>query len=72
MKHTKKIADQTTVVSLLEMPTGGASDMALKKNVIEIATALEHILALRPVTWQWKSGANVHELLRGFLALEVE
>lgn len=71
MGHAKKISDTTNIVSLLEMPNGGASDLLLKKNVSEVTAALERILALRPVTWQWRDD-RTHELQHGFIAQDVE
>ncbi len=52
------------------MPNGGASDANLKVNVVEVETALERVLALRPVTWSWKDDTNEREY--GFIAQEVE
>lgn len=72
MSQSEKISDKTTVVSLLEMPNGGASDITLKKNTTEITTALKSVTALRPVTWHWKTDHDDQELQYGFIAQEVE
>lgn len=61
-----------TVVHLMEMPNGGASDASLKKEVTDVESALERILALRPVTWYWKSDIDNEELEHGFIAQELE
>lgn len=73
---SKKVASsspaQHKVIYLQEMPTGGGSDIALKDNISDLPAALTKILALRPVTWQWKdktvSGRNEY----GFIAQETE
>lgn len=70
MKLPEERAEQTSVVQLMEMPNGG-SDIELKKNVVEISTALERVLKLRPVTWNWKAGRDT-KLRYGFIAQEVE
>lgn len=70
MKLSGKRADQTSVVLLMEMSNGG-SDLALKKNVVEISTELEQVLKLRPVTWNWRAGSDT-KLRYGFIAQEVE
>ena len=56
----------------MEMPNGGASDMTLKKDMIEISAALDRVLALRPVTWHWKKDHDDPRLQHGFIAQEVE
>lgn len=56
----------------MEMPNGGASDITLKKNTSEITSALNSVLALRPVTWHWKTDVRDEELQHGFIAQEVE
>ncbi len=71
MQPTKKKHTQA-VVQLLEMPNGGASDIALKKGVEDLDLALERITALRPVTWYWKSDTSSTNLQHGFIAQEVE
>lgn len=55
----------------MEMPNGG-SDITLKKNVVEIAAALDRVLKLRPVTWNWKAGRDTKKVRYGFIAQEVE
>ena len=72
MTRSKKISDTVAVVSLSDMPNGGASDSLLKKNVLDVASALKRILALRPVTWHWKHDASDPALQHGFIAQEVE
>lgn len=59
------------IVQLLEMPNGG-SDLSLKKNVQEIDNVLEHVLALRPVTWHWQADSQDAHLKYGFIAQDVE
>lgn len=39
--------------------------------MVEISTALEHVLKLRPVTWNWKAGSDT-KLRYGFIAQDVE
>lgn len=60
------------VVLLQEMPNGGGSDYTLKKNVIDLPSALTKILALRPVSWNWKSESSDRPHTYGFIAQEVE
>lgn len=71
MKQSGKRANDTSVVQLMEMPNGG-SDITLKKNVVEIAAALDRVLKLRPVTWNWKAGRDTKKVRYGFIAQEVE
>lgn len=72
MKQSEKLADKTAVVGLQRLPTGGASDMALRTDVSELMIALERVLALRPVTWHWKTDSKKQALQYGFIAQEVE
>ncbi len=58
------------LTQLENMPAG--SDLALKKNVSTLQSALEKILALRPVTWHWKTDTRNQQLNYGFIAQEVE
>lgn len=57
---------------LLRKPTGGASDKKLKKNIKELDNVLSRVLALRPVTWQWKTDNDQEANQYGFIAQEVE
>lgn len=72
MNRSQKVSDSTATLSLMEMPNGGASDITLKKNTTEISAALKDVLALRPVTWHWKTDLHDEELQHGFIAQEVE
>lgn len=54
------------------MPTGGGSDSTLKKNIADLPFALEQILTLRPVTWNWKDGSLGAQQEYGFIAQELE
>lgn len=54
------------------MPTGGASDKRLKQDITPLKSSLRKVLALRPVTWYWKSDAKKEALQYGFIAQEVE
>lgn len=63
---------QSEIVSLQKMPTGGGSDLTLKMNVTDMQPALSKILALRPVTWDWKDRPVSIERNYGFIAQEVE
>ena len=71
MKQSVKRGSDTSVVQLMEMPNGG-SDITLKKNVVEVVAALDKVLKLRPVTWNWKAGQDTKKLKYGFIAQEVE
>lgn len=71
MKKANKQDDDVAVVQLVEMPNGG-SDIALKKNVIEITGSLDRVAKLRPVTWNWKDEDDEDKLRYGFIAQEVE
>lgn len=51
-------------------PTGGGSDITLKKEVEQLHGALDSVLALRPVTWRWKTKKDTTQY--GFIAQEVE
>lgn len=53
------------------MPTGGASDRRLKKEVRPLKSTLSKVLGLRPVTWQWKEDEK-GETHYGFIAQDVE
>lgn len=70
--NTQPPAVQSDVVLLQEMPNGGGSDYTLKKNIIDLPPALEKILALRPVSWNWKDRASGAEQQYGFIAQEIE
>ena len=72
MSRPAKVTDETSTVCLMEMPNGGASDITLKKSMIEISGALDRIRALRPVTWYWKTDHDNRHLQHGFVAQEVE
>lgn len=72
MTHKKRASDSKQVVHLLEMPNGGASDIALKTEVTEITSAVKRLIALRPVTWRWKRSTSNQSLQYGFIAQEVE
>ena len=63
--------EQIPVIQLKKMPTGG-SDVTLKKGITILSGGLEKILALRPVTWYWKTDTKNDELNYGFIAQEVE
>ena len=54
------------------MPTGGGSDTNLKKNIADLPFTLEQILALRPVTWNWKESSLDARQQYGFVAQELE
>ena len=55
---------------MMEMPTGGASDVTLKMDVRTIRSSLMRLRALRPVTW--RSPKQNHSEEYGFVAKEVE
>lgn len=69
--RAESIKGAVKTVQLLEMPNGG-SDATLKKNIVEVVSALDRVLALRPVTWNWKTDAEGDGLKYGFIAQEVE
>lgn len=52
------------------MPTGGASDRRLKKEIKPLKNALAKILKLQPVMWKWKDGNS--KVQYGFIAQDVE
>lgn len=58
------------VIALQDMPTGG-SDRSLKKDVKPIRSALDKIVALRPVSWHWKAKSD-NRPRYGFIAQELE
>lgn len=62
----------TTLAIRLEMPTGGASDRRLKKDIAPLESSLQKVLALRPVTWYWKDDVKKETMQYGFIAQEVE
>lgn len=66
-----EIRSDAAIVQLQKRPAGG-SDITLKKNVQELGTILDKIVALRPVTWNWKTDKKNEELQYGFIAQEVE
>lgn len=72
MRHVRPLSNIATVIHLQDMPNGGASDASLKKEITDVAGALDRVLALRPVTWYWKSDVNNQELEHGFIAQELE
>jgi len=47
------------------------SDARLKKNISPLTSSLEKLLALNPVSYQWKSGEDTRSHI-GFLAQELE
>lgn len=71
-KRKTTLTNHTPVVELQAMPNGGGSDITLKKDVARIDSALERILALRPVTWRWKAARANDRQEHGFVAQEVE
>lgn len=60
------------LVHLQAMPTGGGSDNTLKKNIADLPFTLEQVLALRPVTWNWKDDTLGARQEYGFVAQELE
>lgn len=72
MKKSQKLNTTTSLVELQAMPNGGGSDISLKTDVKEIESGLEQILALRPVSWRWKSDKTDADPEHGFVAQEVE
>ncbi len=62
----------TPLVELNDMPNGGGSDKSLKKDIRTIRTGLERVLALRPVSWRWKTEKPGKKVEHGFVAQEVE
>lgn len=67
----KREEKSTNIIQLVSMPNGG-SDQTLKKNVQEIDEGLSKILALRPLTWNWKTDTDNEPVKYGFIAQEVE
>lgn len=61
----------TPLIELRDMPNGG-SDKSLKKNIQSIDSGLKQVLALRPVSWHWKSPKPGKNTEHGFVAQEVE
>lgn len=61
----------TPLLELRDMPNGG-SDKSLKKDIQSIRSGLKQVLALRPVSWRWKSGKSGKDTAHGFVAQEVE
>lgn len=61
----------TPLIELRDMPNGG-SDKSLKKNIQSIDSGLKQVLALRPVSWHWKSPKPGKSTEHGFVAQEVE
>lgn len=49
-----------------------SSDIVLKKNIDEIGSSLERVLALSPVEFNWKSQSDGTTKQGGFIAQEVE
>ena len=71
-KQKTTLSDHTPLVELQAMPNGGGSDITLKKDVAQIHSGLDRILALRPVTWRWKAAQADDRDEYGFIAQEVE
>lgn len=63
---------QAALVLLKKMPTGGGSDLTLKKDIRNLSASLKHVLKLRPVVWHWKDKTVGEEQEYGFIAQEVE
>lgn len=61
----------TPLVELRDMPNGG-SDKSLKKDIQSIRSGLKQVLALRPVSWRWKTAKPGKNVEHGFVAQEVE
>jgi len=62
----------TPLIELYDMPNGGGSDKSLKKDIRSIRSGLERVLALRPVSWRWKTTRPGKDKEHGFVAQEVE
>lgn len=60
------------LVYIQAMPTGGGSDHTLKKNIEDLPFSLDRVLALRPVTWEWRDEAAGRQKEYGFVAQELE
>ena len=65
----------------LDTGSGGGSDLTLKREITNLGTGLDEILALRPVSWQWRNpelasseetSVGNGDVQYGFLAQEVE
>ena len=69
LPHTIAHSD---LVYVQAMPTGGGSDQTLKKNIEDLPFTLDRILALRPVTWEWKDETAGQQQEYGFIAQELE
>jgi hypothetical protein len=55
--------------------TGGTSctsDLRLKENIVDLGSELNNIMALRPVTFNWKDKTRDQILNTGFIAQEVQ
>ena len=63
---------RSDIVYVQAMPTGGGSDSTLKKDIADLPFTLEQVLALRPVTWNWKDDNLGQQQEYGFVAQEVE
>lgn len=63
---------QETLVLLKKMPTGGGSDLTLKKDIADLPASLKQVLRLRPVVWHWKDEEVGEDQEYGFIAQEVE
>jgi hypothetical protein len=61
----------TPLVELNDMPNGG-SDKSLKKDIQSIPAGLKQVLALRPVSWRWKTAKPGKNTEHGFVAQQVE
>ena len=70
MNHKHLATVDQTVIYHKQRP-GGGSDSTLKRDIRDIQGVLATVLALRPVSWRWKteveSGSHY-----GFIAQEVE
>lgn len=62
----------SNLVLLKEMPTGGGSDITLKKDIANLPVGLDQVLELRPVVWRWKDATVGKDQEYGFIAQEVE
>ncbi len=66
-----KTSGAADIVQLVEMPNGG-SDITLKKNIVHVDDVLARVLALQPITWNWRTEEDTAPLKYGFIAQEVE
>lgn len=71
-KTTQNLTNASSLVLLKEMPTGGGSDITLKKDIANLPVSLDKVLKLRPVMWQWKNKRVGEDREYGFIAQEVE